>query len=786
MPYRRPQRSYLLPVVTTLAVAAPLATILLQDSPDYRSATDSNLAAIPAQMAEVALASAPDVILPLRELTGLDLPDLHLSDLRKIPLPRAIPIPAGLPNPLGGELPTEIPLPQLGNPQSGSTPMGSAPAGAAPTAPGPAPAGSPMAPAAPAPANSTPPGSAMGPASANPAPAGAAMGPAPAGSTPVNPAPAGSAPGPAAAAPAPVDSARAGSAPSGSGPANPAPMASTPAGSAPAGVAIAGPVPNAPSFVAAQSDSGDPAQIPGADPSTPALTPGAVSPDLTDKLGAEVKELSRDTPFSMVALTSKDLAGTKSLVRARKDDGGWGPWYTTDRVESSRDDHVRDEKTGTEPIFVGKTKAVQVLVTHKAAAAVPHTDDPAQLAAAGLSAVLIDPGHGVADHNLADVAQALPGNGPQFISRAQWGADESLRDNCPEQQPTYDDGLGGITVHHTAGRNDYSKEESAGIVRAIYSYHAKTLGWCDIGYNALVDKYGQIFEGRFGGMDRPVQGAHAGGFNENTSGVAIMGDFQTEPPTDAAVEAAGQLIGWRARVAGLDPKGHTTMYSEGTDFTPYPEGAAVQLPTVFAHRDVGSTTCPGDAAYALMDRIRDIAAAAAGAPARTDARTNAGANETKTMPAPTPRTQQSQRNQPDLAALATLTTRILNLLDQNTIAKYYAAQGGPNGHLGAAASEPIATRDGGQYVKFVNGYVYSAPDGTITEVVGRVLDRFLQLGAESGILGLPAKNAYPVPDGMRSDFQYGSLILNTATGLITTLLKSYSDTRGAATIPAPR
>ncbi|WP_281277690.1 N-acetylmuramoyl-L-alanine amidase [Nocardia pseudobrasiliensis] len=750
-------------------------------------------------MAEVALASAPDVILPLRELTGLDLPDLHLSDLRKIPLPRAIPIPAGLPNPLGGELPTEIPLPQLNSPQSGSTPMGSTPAGSAP-------AGSPTTPAAPAPANPAPAGSAMGPAPAgsgpaNPAPAapdpvnstpaGSAMGPAPAGSAPANPAP---------AAPDPVNSTPAGSAmgpaPAGSAPANPAPAApapvnSTPAGSAttgsaPTGVAIASPAPNAPSFIAAQSDSGDPAQIPGADPNTPALTPGAVSSDLTDKLGAEVKELSRDTPFSMVALTSKDLAGTKSLVRARKDDGGWGPWYTTDRVESSRDDHVRDEKTGTEPIFVGRTKAVQVLVTHKAAAAVPHTDDPAQLAAAGLSAVLIDPGRGVADRNLADVAQALPGNGPQFISRAQWGADESLRDNCPEQQPTYDDGLGGITVHHTAGRNDYTREESAGIVRAIYSYHAKTLGWCDIGYNALVDKYGQIFEGRFGGMDKPVQGAHAGGFNENTSGVAIMGDFQTEPPTDAAVEAAGQLIGWRARMAGLDPKGHTTMYSEGTDFTPYPEGAAVQLPIVFAHRDVGSTTCPGDAAYALMDRIRDIAAGAAGAPARTDVRTNAGANESKTMPSPAPGTRQSQRSQPDLAALATLTTRILNLLDQNTIAKYYAAQGGPNGHLGAAASEPIATRDGGQYVKFVNGYVYSAPDGTITEVVGRVLDRFLQLGAESGILGLPAKNAYPVPDGMRADFQYGSLILNTATGLITTLLKSYSDTRGAATIPAPR
>ncbi|WP_063016414.1 N-acetylmuramoyl-L-alanine amidase [Nocardia nova] len=656
VPYRRPKRSVVLPVVATLAVAAPLATLTLRDSPGYRPAGDSDLAAIPAQLAEVALASAPDIVLPLRELTGLNLPDLRLSDLRKLPLPKSIPVPPGLPAPPGLQLPSEIPLPQFGDPTT--------------TTPTPTPYAGPVTPQAPAPAVPT----------------------------------------------------------------------RTPAAS---------PAHAGPGFIAAPLD---PAQVPGADPAAPALSPGAVPPDMADQVGAEVKELTRDTPFSMVALTAKELADTTSLIRAQQADGTWGPWFPADRVDTDRSDHAAaPARTGTEPIYVGETKAVQILTTHKAITpAAGRSDDPAQQAASQLSAVLINPGRGAIDDDLASVAAPLPGGGPKVISRAQWGADESLR--CEE--PTYDDGLGGITVHHTAGRNDYTKAESAGIVRAIYAYHAKTLGWCDIGYNALVDKYGQIFEGRYGGLDRPVEGAHAGGFNENTAGVAMMGDFETEPPSDAQLQATGQFVGWRAEIAGLDPEGHTTMYSEGTDYTPYAEGAAVDLPIVFAHRDVGNTTCPGDAAYARMDRIREIAAGVAAGTA--------------------PAAPKDQRAHADLAALA------------NAIATYWAGQGGPNGHLGAASSEPTPTGDGGQYAKFVNGYVYAAPDGAIVELAGRILDRFVQLGAESGALGTPLRNPYPVPGGQRADFRLGSLILDTATGVVTTLLKHDGAQPGPAGEPIPQ
>ncbi|MEU1547369.1 N-acetylmuramoyl-L-alanine amidase [Nocardia sp. NPDC005745] len=665
MRYRKPKRSYVLPVVTTLAVAAPLGTLTFGASTDYRTTTNSEPAAVTAELAEVALTQAPDIVLPLRELTGLSLPDLHLSDLRMLPIAESIPIPDG-PLPPDAQLTEGLRLPGSNSDQTSGpefTPNRS-------------------------------------PESLN-------------------------------------------------SPAQPISQGSV-------------------RFIA------EPDRLqPGTTPDTPALSPGAVTPELMSQVGAQVKELSSDTPFSMVALTARQLADTAATIRARQPDGTWGPWYDTEPVDTHRTDRSGPGATdGTEPIYVGDTNAVQVLVTRKQAAAgpiqpvaqpapsaddaaqqpAPRSDDPAPQAA-DLTAVLIDPGRGAADGSLHNVAAALPGGGPSVITRAQWGADESIR--CDE--PTYDDGLGGVTVHHTAGRNDYSKSESAGIVRAIYTYHAKTLGWCDIGYNALVDKYGQVFEGRFGGLDRPVQGAHAGGFNENTSGVALMGNYESEQPTEAAIEAIGAFVGWRTKIAGLDPKGNTTMVSEGTSYTPYAQGEAVQLPVVFAHRDVGNTTCPGDAAYALMDRIRDIAAGTPGASGGQDSRPPASGES-------------------DVANLAALTTKLLNMVQENIIARHWSRSGGPNGPLGAVRSDVLPAAEGRQYAKFSNGYVYTAADGQVVEVLGTILDRFLQLGADTGVLGLPLQNAYPVPDGLRADFERGSLILNQLTGIVTTVWKTYNDT----------
>ena len=197
-----------------------------------------------------------------------------------------------------------------------------------------------------------------------------------------------------------------------------------------------------------------------------------------------------------------------------------------------------------------------------------------------------------------------PGQPPTIITRAQWGADESMK--CPNT--VYDNGVRAGIVHHTAGSNDYGPQDSAAIVRSIYAYHTRTLGWCDIAYNALVDKYGQVFEGRAGGIDQPVEGSHTGGFNKNTWGVAMLGNFDVVPPTPIQLRTVGRLLGWRLGMDRVDPRGTVVLTSDGGSFTHFPRGATPTLPTIFTHRDVGITDCPGNAAYAVMDQIRDIAA----------------------------------------------------------------------------------------------------------------------------------------------------------------------------------
>lgn len=217
--------------------------------------------------------------------------------------------------------------------------------------------------------------------------------------------------------------------------------------------------------------------------------------------------------------------------------------------------------------------------------------------AADINAVMID---GNAQEEIIPQAETITSGMPPVVSRASWGANESWR--C--SSPTINDHNSAVVVHHTAGSNNYSQAEAAAQVRGIYLYHAKTLGWCDIGYNALVDKWGTIYEGRAGGLDKNVQGAHAGGFNENTWGISMIGNYVSETPSPETIKAVGDMAGWRAAIDGFDPLGSADHISEGTHYAKYLAGAVVDLPNIFAHRDVGLTTCPGDAGYAKMDDIR--------------------------------------------------------------------------------------------------------------------------------------------------------------------------------------
>ena len=186
-------------------------------------------------------------------------------------------------------------------------------------------------------------------------------------------------------------------------------------------------------------------------------------------------------------------------------------------------------------------------------------------------------------------AQVQPG----IVSRASWGADESYRNlNAGCARPEYASSVRLALVHHTVNSNTYNAAQSAALVRGIYYFHTHTNGWCDIGYNFLVDRFGTVFEGRFGGIQSAVVGAHAAGFNTGSTGVALLGTFVNDPVPAAGYNGMRSLLAWKLGLHGVDPR--ATISFNGRN-----------LSTVSGHRDVNATECPGGRLYDLLPQLRN-------------------------------------------------------------------------------------------------------------------------------------------------------------------------------------
>jgi hypothetical protein len=192
---------------------------------------------------------------------------------------------------------------------------------------------------------------------------------------------------------------------------------------------------------------------------------------------------------------------------------------------------------------------------------------------------------------------------PTIISRAQWGADESLRKGTPDFAP-----LTKLIVHHTD--TDNNDADPAATVRAIYVFHTQVRGWNDIGYNFLVDQQGRVYEGRWArtyatgeghdGEDTSgngVIGAHAVGANTGSVGIALLGTYDTAVPPVDQINGLQSVLAWKADRHSIDPEGSSTYYrSDGTSIP--------DLPNISGHRDSSSTDCPGDVVYAMLPLIR--------------------------------------------------------------------------------------------------------------------------------------------------------------------------------------
>ncbi|MFI1926622.1 peptidoglycan recognition protein [Streptomyces sp. NPDC020377] len=211
-------------------------------------------------------------------------------------------------------------------------------------------------------------------------------------------------------------------------------------------------------------------------------------------------------------------------------------------------------------------------------------------------------------------AAVHPAVRPPVVPRAAW-LDDLARHAQPP--PRYDDKVVAVFVHHTDSPNGYACADAPRIIRYLYAGQIGARDWDDIGYNFLVDRCGTIYEGRAGGVDRPVTGAHTQGFNHRTAGIAALGTFTAGVPVpQAMVDAIAALTAWKLGLSDIDPRADVRLTSSNSR-SRYSAGTTATLPALAGHKDGYMTSCPGAALTARLPEIRETAARLQG---RTSAR----------------------------------------------------------------------------------------------------------------------------------------------------------------------
>ncbi|MFG3139830.1 N-acetylmuramoyl-L-alanine amidase [Streptomyces sp. NPDC048211] len=403
------------------------------------------------------------------------------------------------------------------------------------------------------------------------------------------------------------------------------------------------------------AEASDPARVPGSTQSlalNPVASPSVRATGAPAAAAAEQGLPERDVePFSLVGVVWDDvnteLHGTAQVRTRATGTGHWSDWQDleTHNAEHSADAGTAERESGaargsTAPLWVGDSDGVEVRVRPEAPGPGEAAEAPVPLPA-GLHLELVDPGEdpqeaagtgqaqtpvtGAAGTDRASAlgAAVLPalsraatdeaagfapaakpyiGPRPRIITRKGWGADEKLR----ESGFAYTKTVKAAFIHHSATGNNYTCSQAPSVLRGIYRYHVKSSGWRDIGYNFAVDKCGNIYEGRAGGVTKAVMGAHTLGFNTNTMGIAVLGTFTSSNPPAAAVNAVSKLTAWKLGLFGANPKGKVTLTSGGSN--KYKKGRKVKLNVISGHRDGFATECPGARLYKKLGTARTSSA----------------------------------------------------------------------------------------------------------------------------------------------------------------------------------
>lgn len=324
---------------------------------------------------------------------------------------------------------------------------------------------------------------------------------------------------------------------------------------------------------------------------------------------ADAPTLDIGRRFTMLGLTCDvpTAPGSVSVrLRTSLDARSWSRWLTAPLEPCAEGGGGR---AFTEPLWTGAARFVQVraaagssnapsrLTDVRVVGLAPEADVGRAAPSDSKAGVAQDPARPDEKGVVTSAARRAGVSAPVIVTRSQWGADESLRSGSPEYAP-----VRMVFVHHTAGGNDYSVEEAAAVVRGIYAYHTKVVGYRDIGYNFLIDRFGTIYEGRAGGVRRGVVGAQVLGFNAGSCGVSLMGNFAGDAPSAAALASLQKLLAWKLKVHHLNPRGTTTMRCAASE--KFAAGARVKFPVIAGHRQANHTECPGNVFYPLLPVVR--------------------------------------------------------------------------------------------------------------------------------------------------------------------------------------
>jgi N-acetylmuramoyl-L-alanine amidase-like protein len=334
--------------------------------------------------------------------------------------------------------------------------------------------------------------------------------------------------------------------------------------------------------------------------------------------------------FDLLGVRGAGVSGAGLQVRVRRAGGSWSRWVPLGTGHGpNRSAGPSGAVAPSDPVWAGGAHELQLrsrrplggLRVHfvalpapslraraaqEPAPAPPEPEEPGSPPAQSSPPPPTEPAPGSLEPTAAS-AEPAPGTAPAIIRREAWGGDGVK----PRSKPEYGE-VKLAFVHHTVSANDYQPQDSAGIVLSIAKYHRDTNGWNDLGYNFLVDKFGQVFEGRAGGIDMPVVGAHAQGYNDVSTGVASIGTFTDAPPTDAAIRSLAHVLAWKLSLHGVPVLGEIVVTSDGGDVNRFPAGTQVRFQRICGHRDGDKTSCPGNALFGMLPELRRRAAALAG------------------------------------------------------------------------------------------------------------------------------------------------------------------------------